>query len=224
MLLARSSVTSGRAPFLIAGIIGPIWFTTLVIIQGILQPDYSHVAMPISALAAWPYGWIQILNFLVMGALMAAYAIGLHNAIRPARFGLVGIVVLLASSLGIALAGVFPWISVNGVPTETPQHVVGAVLAFSGASLGLIFLSRRMAADSDWQHLSSYVLATGIVMLLLFIALGGFAIDEGTPLHPWAGLLQRVILAVWFPCIIVIAMRALRVGRERQLHPNAIPS
>jgi hypothetical protein len=34
-----------------AGIIGPIWFTTLVIIQGILHPDYSHIAMPVSALA-----------------------------------------------------------------------------------------------------------------------------------------------------------------------------
>jgi hypothetical membrane protein len=212
------------APLLIAGIAGPLWFTTLVIVQGLLQPDYSHIAMPISALAAWPYGWIQILNFLVMGAMMAAYAIGVHYVIRPTRFGLVGIILLLASCLGLVLAGVFPWINVNGVPTETPQHVVGAVLSFSGARLGLIFLSRRMAADPEWQSLSSYILATGIVMLVLFIALGGFAIDAGTPLHPWAGLLQRVMLALWFPCIIVVAVRALRIVRERQLQPNAIPS
>jgi hypothetical membrane protein len=210
MLLAPRSVGSGHASLLIAGIIAPIWFTALVIIQGFLQPDYSHIAMPISALAAWPYGWIQILNFLVMGALMAAYTIGVHNAIRPTQFGLAGIALLLASCLGIALAGVFPWINVNGVPTETPQHVMAAVLSFSGASLGLIVLSRRMAADPEWRRVSSYVLATGIVMFLLFIALGGFAVDEGTPLHPWAGVLQRVILALWFPCIIVIALRALR--------------
>ncbi len=123
---------------------------------------------------------------------------------------------------GLILTGVFPWISVNGVPTETPQHVVGAVLSFSGASLGLIFLSRRMAADPEWQSLSLYVLATGIVMIVLFIALGGFAIDDGAPLHPWAGLLQRVMLAVWFPCIMVIAIRALRIVREQQLHANAV--
>jgi len=223
MFFARGT-TSSPAPLLIAGIIGPIWFTTLVIVQGLLQPDYSHVAMPISALAAWPYGWIQILNFLVMGALMAAYTIGVNHAIRPTPFGLVGIVLLLANCLGLVLAGVFPWINVNGVPTETPQHVVGAVLSFSGASLGLIFLSRRMTADPEWQRLSSYVLATGIVMLVLFFALGGLAVDEGTPLHPWAGLLQRVLLAVWFPCIIVIAIKGLRIVRERQLHLNAIPS
>ena len=224
MFLYRGSISRTLAPVLIAGIAAPLWFTALVVLQGLLQPDYSHIKMPISALAAWPYGWIQILNFLVVGALMAAWAIGVHNVIRPTRFGLVSIVLLLASSLGLVLAGIFPWINVNGVPTETPQHVVSAVLVFSGASLGLIFLSRRMAGDPEWKKLSSYVLATGIVMLVLFIALGGFAVDAGTPLHPWAGLLQRVLLAVWFPALIVIAIKALRIVRERQLHRNGIRS
>jgi hypothetical protein len=45
-----------------ACIIGPIWFVALVIIQGILHPDYSHIAMPVSARAAWPAGWIQRLK------------------------------------------------------------------------------------------------------------------------------------------------------------------
>ena len=40
----------------LAGIIGPIWFTTFVVLQGVLLPDYSHVRLPISALAAWPTG------------------------------------------------------------------------------------------------------------------------------------------------------------------------
>ena len=33
----------------VAGIAGPLFFTTLVVAQGIWQPDYSHVEMPISA-------------------------------------------------------------------------------------------------------------------------------------------------------------------------------
>jgi hypothetical protein len=71
-----------------------------------------------------------------------------------------------------------------------------------------------MAADPEWRDLSTYVLGTGIVMLLLFIVVGGFAIDEGTPLHSWAGLLQRVLVAIWFGCIVVMAGRALRLARE----------
>ena len=156
-----------RAPrqIAIAGMIAPVWFITLVIVQGALQPDYSHIAMPISALAAWPAGWIQNVNFFVSGALLAAFAIGLNGAIRPTRFGLLGIALLLASSVGLWIVGFFPWINVNGVPTEPPSHVVGAVLTFVSASTGHLILSRRMAADPEWRDLSPYVFGTGIIML-----------------------------------------------------------
>ena len=197
----------------IAGVLGPSVFVTLVIVQGILQPDYSHIAMPVSALAAWPAGWIQNVNFWVSATLLAAFAIGLNAAIRSSPFGAVGIVLLLGSSTGIFWAGLFPWITVDGVPTETPQHVVGAVLTFFCASTGLIVLSRRIGRDPQWHDLSTYVLGTGIFMLLLFVVVGGFAIEEGTPFHPWAGLLQRVLVVVWFACLLVMARRVLRVAR-----------
>jgi hypothetical membrane protein len=201
----------------IGGMIGPIWFITLVVAQGILHRDYSHISMPISALAAWPAGWVQNLNFLVSATLLAMFTVGLHSAIRSTRFGVVGIGLLLASSVGVFMSGLFPWISVDGVPTETPQHAVAAVLTFSCASTGLIALSRRIAADPRWHDLSSYMLATGIVMLLLFIVVGFFAIDEDTPFHRWVGLLQRVLVGAWFACLLVMAWRVLRVARQDQL-------
>ena len=54
MFVSRGPNTRVVPTLLTAGIAGPIWFTALVIVQGILQPDYSHIAMPISALAASP--------------------------------------------------------------------------------------------------------------------------------------------------------------------------
>jgi len=198
----------------IAGVIGPLLFIALVVAQGMLQPDYSHIAMPISALAAWPAGWMQNLNFFLLGTLNAAFTVGLHNAIRATRFGLIGILLLLVSCLGILIAGLFPWINLNGVPTETPQHIVGAVLTFSGASIGLLVLSRRMTADPKWHGLSAYLLGSGIVMIILFVAVGFFAVDAGTPFHRWAGLLQRVLVAVWVTCQLIVARRLLRIARE----------
>jgi hypothetical membrane protein len=195
----------------VAGIIAPIWFTTLVVIQGILQPDYSHVTMPVSALAAWPAGWMQRLNFYVLAALMGVFAIGVHRAVQPTRYGLLGILLLLASCLGLVIAGLFSWIMVNGVPTETKPHVAGAVLSFSGASAGFIALSRRMRADAQWRTVAPYVLATGLAMLILFMVLGAFAIEDGAPLHPWAGLLQRFVVLLWFACTMTIGLRALRI-------------
>jgi len=206
--------------FALAGIIGPIWFIVLVVVQGVLQPDYSHIAMPISALSAWPLGWLQNLNFFVFATLMAAFALGLQAVIRPTPFGLVGIALLLASSVGAFMAGVFHWVNLDGIPTETPQHVVAAVLTFASAATGLIVLARRMTTDSRWQDLATYVLGTGVVMLMLFIILGAFAIREGTALHQWVGLLQRVLLAVWFPCVFVMASRALHVVRSDLVSPS----
>src|SRR5262245_32586447 len=181
----------------IAGMIGPLFFIALVIVQGVLQPDYSHIPMPISALAAWPAGWMQNLNFFLLGTLNAGFTIGLHNGILSTRFGVIGIVLLLVSCLGILLAGLFPWINLNGVPTETPQHVVRGVVTFFGASTGLVVLSRRMSTHPRWHDLSVYVLGTGIVMFILFLVVGVFGMDAGTPFHRWAGLLQRVLVVVW---------------------------
>ena len=197
----------------LAGLIGPLIFCALVIAQGMMQPDYSHIAMPISALAAWPAGWLQNLNFFVLATLNAAFTVGLHNAIQPTRFGFIGIALLVGSCVGLLLAGVFPWISVNGVPTEPGSHIVGAITSFLGASTGLIVLSRRMTADASWRDLSGYVLSTGVVMLILFIVVGFFAVDAGTPFHSVAGLLQRVLVVVWVACQLVMVRRVVRVAR-----------
>jgi len=208
------------ASIAIAGMIGPLVFIALVIAQGLLQPDYSHIAMPISALAAWPAGWMQNFNFFLLCTLNAAFAIGLHTAIRATRFGVIGILLLLTSSLGLLFAGLFPWINLNGVPTETPQHVVVAVLTFSSASTGLLVLSRRMSADSNWADLSRYVLGTGIVMVILFLVVGFFAVDAGTPFHRWAGLLQRVLVLVWVTCQLVMARRLFRIDRDQPVRSS----
>jgi hypothetical membrane protein len=196
-------------------------FTTLVIVQGALLPDYSHVRMVISALAAWPSGWIQVVNFYVAGALTMAFAWALHHGVGPTRRGGTGFVLLLMGGVGLVLAGIFSWKMVDGVPTETPAHVAGAVLSFVSTRLGLIAFSTRMAADLRWRDLANYTMYTGVAVLLLFVTVGFFAIDDGTPLHPWAGLLQRVLCAVWFACLIVLAVRLRRVSRADSIKSRA---
>jgi hypothetical membrane protein len=196
----------------LAGMIAPVLFVTLVIVQGALAPDYSHVAMPISALTAWPTGWIQKLNFYVFGSSMAAFAVGLHRNVQPTRGGAAGFALLAIGGAGIVAAGVFPWKMVDGVPTETPLHVAAAIPSFAATAAGLVVFSRRLKVDPRWRDLAAYTLSSGIVMLLLFVTLGWFAIEDDAPLHPWAGLLQRVICAVWFTCTIVLAVRLRRLA------------
>jgi hypothetical protein len=44
-------------------------------------------------------------------------------------------------------------------------------------------------------------------------AFGALAEGPGTPLHPWIGLFQWVMVALWETCTIVLALRLLRVTR-----------
>jgi len=207
------------AKLALAGITAPIWFTVLVIVQSLLQPDYSHVLLPISALAAWPYGWLQNLNFLVFGPLMIAYAIGLHRGVQSGRRGWSGAAFLVVSGVGIVVAGIFPWRQTEGDFIVPVGHRVGAVMSFLGAGIGLVAMSRRMAGDPKWRPVASYALACGVTMVLSFLLIGALAVRDDAPLHAWAGLMQRLVLAVWFPCTIVLAIRLLRVaGAARE--PN----
>ena len=207
----QRSVARARA-LALAGIIGPIWFTTLVILQGFLLPDYSHVKLPISALAAWPTGWIQTLNFYVFGILTIAFALALHRGVQATRGGEAGFALLVIGGIGLVWAGVFPWRMIDGVPTVTPLHPIGAIMAFAGTGLGFIGFSRRMLADHKWRDLEAYTMSTGIAVLLLFITIRLLAVDDDAPLHPWAGLLQRILCALWFTCTIVLAVRLRRLS------------
>ena len=200
-----------------AGIVGPILFTVVFVIHGLLRPGYSPVADPISALAIGPYGWVQDLNFIVFGVLMLAYAVGLHLGMRPARAGILGPALLALAGVGAMLSGVVPLRAVAGGGTYEPAgHTVAVFMAFLGAGIGLIAFSRRMTSDPSWRSLATYTLATGIAIVVLFLAVGGLASTPEAPLYRWFGLTQRVLLAVWYPCLIILALRLLRVTRATE--------
>jgi hypothetical membrane protein len=197
-----------------AGIAGPITFGVVALMQSLLRPDHNLVAHPISALAAGPSGWVQNVNFLLFGLLMIAYAVGLHLGVRPSRAGVVGFVFLVLSGIGLMWGGVFPATDATGAFNEDRLlHVPGFIMTFLGGGIGHIVMSRRMARDPRWQSVASYTLMTGIAMLVLILVGGGLVRPPGAPLHAWFGLFQWVLLAVWFPCTIGLALRLLRLAR-----------
>jgi hypothetical protein len=50
-------------------------------------------------------------------------------------------------------------------------------------------------------------------MLVLILAGGALVRPPGALLHAWLGLFQWVLLAVWLPSTIVLALRLLLVAR-----------
>src|SRR3990170_1860649 len=83
----------------ICGIIGPIFFTTVVVTLALLRPGYSHLAQAISELGevGAPNAIVQDINFIMLGLLTLAFAFGLHRGIGARR----------GSKIGPALLAVF---------------------------------------------------------------------------------------------------------------------
>lgn len=208
----------------VTGIIAPIIFVMLVVVQGLQHSDYSHTELPISALAAWPHGWVQSLNFLVLGTGVLAFALALHRAVVSDRSGVTAPVLLAASGIGLLLAAVFPWQRVDQTFVVPSGHVVGAVLTFVGAGTGLVVISRRMARDLRWRSMSAYVLVSGLAVLGILVVTMSLARSDGAPLHAWLGVLQRLMLLAWLPCMVALSWRTMRTTAygDRRGEPDRV--
>ena len=75
--------------------------------------------------------------------------------------------------------------------------------------IGLILISRRMARVTEWKMYSRYTLASGIVAIILFVAIGATSASEDIDLD---GLMQRLFVT---PFLLWIFLTGLRIVREQ---------
>lgn len=198
-----------------AGIVGPVLFTLLVLGLGSLQPDYHPWVESISAISLGPGGWLQDVNFVVFGILMGAFTIALYRGVQPGPASLTGLAASMLSALGIVLMGVFPMtMDKVGVIVQTGNHAVASLVAYVGAAVGLIALSRLLAADPPWTRYAAFTNKCGMTMALILPALLA-AMPASSPVHLAVGVLQRGALALWFTCVIVLAIRLRTVLKQR---------
>lgn len=210
---AHSRTGNGPGILALAGIAAPIIFVGSAIGQALARPGYSAVTQMVSELAAYPGGWIQNLSFVVTGALMAAFGYGLHRGVKPGPGGVIGPALIVLSGLGLIVAGAFPVRFEAGTLIEPAGHIIGSLIAFWGAAIGYIVLSRRMAADPEWKGRSAVALGTGIGIVVLFFVFVGLGMPPEAPLHPWLGIAQRAMIAAWFIGVLILAFRLRTVAR-----------
>lgn len=198
----------------VAGLVAPVLFAGVALVQSLLRADHDPVALAISALSVGPTGWVQDLNFIACGVLLVAFAPALHATLRPVDMGSVGPVLVAVLGLGFIASGLLPAIDGTGAfSQDEPGHAFGVWLIIVGAGLGPIALARRFDADPAWRGLATYSRYTGVGHLALAAGFAAFSRPPGSVLHGYRGLYVWILLAVLAAWLLVVAWRALAVAR-----------
>src|SRR5947207_2818671 len=92
---------------LLCGVIGPLLFIVVLLIEGATRPGYSVWRNYGSDLELSNQGWEQIANFIVCGLLCIAFAVGLRRIWRTGRASVWGPLLIGLIGLGLVAAGVF---------------------------------------------------------------------------------------------------------------------
>src|ERR1051325_11589555 len=97
---------------LYAGVVGPLVFIVVFLIEGFTRLGYSQWRHYVSQLATGPGGWAQVANFLVCGTLVLAFVV----ALRGVTGSVAAPVLLGLFAIGLLVAGVFSTDPALGYP------------------------------------------------------------------------------------------------------------
>lgn len=118
----KESTASGTSRVLLAcGIAaGPVYLA-LGLGQILARDGFDVRRHAISHLGNGEFGWVQIANFLLSGALVLVGAVGVRRLLRAGRGGTWGPILLGGYGLGLIGAGVFVADPAPGFPPARPR-------------------------------------------------------------------------------------------------------
>jgi hypothetical membrane protein len=207
-----------------AGLVGPVLFTLIWVGQELARiEEYSPIEETVSALEAGPNGWIQQVNFVILGVLSMVFAAGLYRVLRSSWPGGIGSALLFVGGLTNTVGGVaFPLREdAAGVTYDPGGHQVLGFVFFTSSAVALVLISFALAKQAEWRRLAVPVRVAGILMLASNPFMGILVIPDDAQLHEWAGLAQRIIvLGLLFPARLAIAYRLHRVARGGRVSPE----
>jgi len=171
-------------------------YVVTVLAQAMIRPGFDLLHDDASLLANGDLGWIQVANFLVTGAFVIAFAVGLGRALgkswAPRLVGVYG--------LGLIGAGVFAADAMNGFPAGAPVgrpevisthgilHLVFAGIGFLCFVAACIVMARRFASERRRAWMAFSILA-GVAFLAAFARVASGSGSSTVVLAFWAALI-----------------------------------
>ena len=191
---------------LLVGVGAAIVFIAVLLIEGALRPGYDPVYHTGSELELGQRGWIQRVNFFLMGSGVFAFAIGVDRTLGTA----VGALLLAIFGFGMIVAGVFVPAAVRGYPPGAPteasakptwQHqmhgIVGGPIAFFALLGACLTLAGQL--QGAWRL---YTVLTAVLGLALTVWTA--VAYQRDAAH--TGLIQRGLIFVYWSWIVVVGV------------------
>ena len=199
-----------------AGMLAPVLFVAVFTIEGFRRPGYNPMTMFVSALSLGGRGWIQMVNFLVFGALLFVFTRGLKMQIQDAKGSKAGMVLLTIIAICYFISGPFVM-----DPAGTPQNLAslqGTVHGLAGAIVFLLMPAscfvylRRFHSDPKWRPMYWWTLVLGIIsavgMIMLTVATKFPSIQN--EFSDWLGLIQRIGIVPFMLWVFLFAYEYYR--------------
>jgi len=205
---------------LYAGVVGPLLFIAVFLVEGFTRPGYSQWRNFVSQLSTGETGWVQIVNFLVCGGLVLLCAVGLRQALKGTR-GAVGAPILLGLfAISLLVAGIFSTDPVLGYPPGVPEiqtthgaiHGVAGLLAFTLLPAACFVTAWHLAKQPGEGRWAVYSIAVGLVVMVFFFAaaFSSQADMSGTWPNAPTGIFQRIAVFAGFTWISIVAWHLIR--------------
>jgi len=205
---------------LYAGVVGPLLFIVVFLVEGLTRPGYSAWRHYVSQLATGDGGWVQVVNFLVCGSLMVAFAIGLRFALRGGR-GSVGAPILFGLfGTALLVAGIFVTDPALGYPVGAAQvhtlhgmiHGLSGLAAFSLLAACAFVMAWHFASTPGSRRWAVYSAGIGILIVACFIASTTVSVldERGIWTNAPTGFLQRIAIIGGWTWIAMLATHVLR--------------
>jgi hypothetical protein len=204
---------------LYAGVIGPLLFIVVFLVEGLTRPGYSAWRHYVSQLATGDGGWVQLVNFLVCGSLAVVFAIGLRSALRGSR-GAIGAPILLGLfGAALLVAGVFVTDPALGYPVGAAQvhtvhgmiHGLAGLAAFTLLPASAFVMAWHFASTANSRRWVIYSAGIGILLVAMFIASTAVSVLDERGVWPNAptGFLQRIAIIGGWTWIAAVALHLI---------------
>jgi hypothetical protein len=197
---------------------GWVLFVAIFLVAGATRPGYDAWQQAISALSLGPDGWVQRTNFLVLGALLVASALGWRQALKPGTGSRLYPLLKCITGMSLIGAGIFsqdptPSYPPGAVPTgPTMQgniHQMCAFVSVTALALSCFVLARRLAVEPRWRGWATYAVISGVMILVLISIFGALSAQASSS----AGLFERLMASVAALLSLLVIMRLLLFTR-----------